>query len=401
MGGVAGTLEEELDPRKSVIYLDNASTTPCDPRVVSYMVSIMESVFGNASSTHAFGRRAKSVLDASRSRVRQALARDMGTVMFTSSASESNNLAALTLVTHTIANGRRRILALSTEHKSVLSPLRYWADVYSLELVLLHVDSRGVLDKDFLAAVLDDRVGAVAVQAANSETGVLQDVAHVAACAHEIGAWCMSDVTQAVGRVPLDLVHLGVDLASFSGHKVYGPKGVGGLYLATGTPVRPLILGGGQEYSARAGTENVPGIAGMALAVELAVKEQGPDAERMQGLRNLIWGRLASLDGVTWNSSQAPLLPSHLSVRIEGVEAQDLMLRVRDVAVSAGSACNALTHQPSDVLLQMGLSVKEAEQTIRVSLGRFTTQDEAIEAAKFLTKGVAKIRNTTSWRYPV
>lgn len=378
---------EHLFPTE-LIYLDNAATTSCDPRVVEAMVPIFMTQYGNPSSSHVLGRQARALVEEARYRLLHLLARGQGHIVFTSGATESNNCGVHAAVRLMRGDRQRgQILCLSTEHKSLWEPLRVLAGGRGIEVLSVPVDPLGRIDMDDLMAHLSDRVGAVFVQLANSETGVIQNVAEVAAAAHRFGAWCISDVTQAVGKIPVDFRTLGVDMATFNGHKIHGPKGVGALYTAPGIRLEPLLWGGGQERYIRAGTENVASIVGMAKAIEIALELLDEESSRIETMRNRLWEAFSSRDEfgeTTWNGRGARMLPTHLNVTFHGIKAQEMMLRVPTIALSAGSACNALTNKPSEVLSSMGLSTDAAEETIRFSLSRYTRQNEIVRTIKLI-----------------
>lgn len=377
-----------------IVYLDNAATTPCDPRVVEEMIPYMSQYFGNASSTHVLGQISRKKIDELRRGILSLINGGNGNLFFTSGATESNNIAAYSLLRYTKEHlGRNRVLCLCTEHKSITRSVESFSDLLNIEVRWIPVGLDGLLDVDWLRAELNDKVGGVIVQLANSETGVIQDVSYISHLAHNVGAVVFSDITQAVGRIPIDISNLGVDFASFSGHKFYGPKGCGALYVRQGMKLAPITFGGGQEFSVRPGTENVSAIVGMHKALELSVGDLVSEARRITSLRQALWDNLRELGGIRWNATSANLLPSHLNLTIENVNAQDLILRARTIAFSAGSACNASTNAPSEVLINMGLSKEEAEQTIRISLGRFTTNDDIAEATNTLKALISDIRH--------
>lgn len=378
-----------------MVYLDCAATTRCDPRVIEHMNRYWTDYYGNPSSFHYWGRQARNAIEDARRRILTDL-RGVGNLIFTSGATEANNLA-VTTVGHLIeANPHRsRVLVLSTEHKSVLVPLRVIARDFAIAIEIIPVLPSGLVDQAFLLNALDETVIAVFIQLVNSETGVIQEVQRIAAEAHAVGALCISDITQGVGKLSVNLDAIGVDMAVLSAHKIYGPKGIGALYVRPNVPVKPLIYGGSQEHGMRSGTENVPAIVGFSTAVTLAHEHLTEEMDRIVALRDRLWTRLQHLGGIRWNGQGAPKVATHLNVTIDGVWSQDLMLRVHDIAFSAGSACNALSNTPSEVLQAMGLSNIEAEQTVRFSLGRFVTSEEIDYAADRIQREILKIRRGT------
>lgn len=378
-----------------LIYLDYAATTPCDTDVVAAMEPFLTQYFGNPSSPHRYGAYAAEMVERARREILRWVSEGEGHLVFTSGATESNNIAVASLIWWTREVARRsRVLCCVTEHKSVLAPLTEWGRRLGVQTDWIPVRPSGELDWGRFEAQLDERVGGVIVQLANSETGVVQDLGRVTDLAHAVGARVFSDVTQALGRIAVPLKGWHVDWAAFSAHKIYGPKGVGALYVGPEVTVLPLTRGGGQERDWRPGTENVPGIMGFASAVRLAYHVLDHEPHRLARLRDALWERLSRLDGITWNGREAPaLLPSHLNLTVDGVVAQELLLRVPQVAFSAGSACNARTHQPSPVLQHMGRTVTQAEQTIRLTVGRPTTVEEVERAAEALIAGIGAIRS--------
>lgn len=380
-------------PSNNIIYLDNAATTPCDPRVVEEMSPYWFMNFANPSSPHILGQQAHQVIESCRMRIREAL-HGSGSVIFTSGSTESNNMAILSILRYSLeCLNRRKVLCLSTEHKSVINSVTYFCALLEIKVEWIPVTEIGLIDMNWFNAALDESVGAVIVQLANSETGVIQDVRRISEACHSVGSLCFSDITQAIGRIEVDLDKLGVDYASFTAHKFYGPKGIGALYVAPSKKLVPLTFGGGQEKGIRPGTENVPGIIGLTYALKLCVDELDQNSLHLSRLRDRLWDNLKEVGEVRWNAQNAELLPSHLNVTIRSVKAQELMLRARDIALSAGSACNTATNLPSHVLMSMGLTRDEAEETIRLSVGRFTTTNDIDIASSKLIKAILEIRS--------
>ncbi|MCL6442969.1 MAG: cysteine desulfurase [Alicyclobacillus sp.] len=377
---------------RRIVYLDNAATTPCDPRVVEAMKPYWIEMYGNPSSPHVMGQFAHQTIEDCREKI-LSLLRGSGELLFTSGSTESNNLGIYSLLRYSRERlGRKKVLCLSTEHKSIINAVTYFGKNMNMTVEWIPVDYSGSIDLDWFKAAMNTTVGAVVVQLANSETGVIQDLKTISAISHEFGARCFSDMTQAIGKINIDLDALGIDYGSFTAHKFYGPKGVGALYIAPGLPVSPLVFGGGQEKGGRPGTENVPGIVGLATALKISVDELQQNSIHMIGLRDRMWARLDEVGDIRWNGRQAPLLPSHLNITISNVNAQDLLLRVRKVAFSAGSACNTASNAPSPVLLAMGMTQTEAEQTIRLSVGRFNTTEDIETACLMLRETIQAIR---------
>ena len=376
------------------IYLDNHATTPCDPRVLQAMLPYFTEVFGNPSSAlHQHGRRAAEAVERARGQVASIIGAEPGEIVFTSGATESNNLAVLGAARGD-QTGRRRIVTTPIEHKAVLEPFRQLAQ-QGYELAWLPVDSRGRADPEAARRLINDDTLLVSVQAANNEIGTIQPVADIAEVAHRHDAIVHCDATQAVGKMPFDVGAWGVDLASMSAHKLYGPKGAGALYirrqLRRGS-LRPLVLGGGQEAGVRPGTYNVPGIVGLGEACALAQTEMGGERVRVGGLRDALEARVrAGVPYVSVNGDLDNRLPGNSSLSFPGVEADALILNLPELALSMGSACNSGTIEPSYVLTAIGLSRELANSTVRVGLGRFNTLEEITLAADLIAQAYLRL----------
>ncbi|MBF6595946.1 MAG: cysteine desulfurase [Thermaceae bacterium] len=359
-----------------LIYLDNHATTPCDPRVLEAMLPYFTEVFGNPSSAlHRHGRRAAEALERARGHVGNLIGAEPGEVIFTSGATESNNLAILGAARGD-QTGRKRILTTPIEHKAVLEPFRQ-LEGQGYELVWLPVDSRGRADAETARRLINDDTLLVSVQAANNEIGTIQPVAEIAEVAHRHGAIVHCDATQAVGKIPFDVGGWGVDLASLSAHKLYGPKGVGALYVSRRFrkgSLRPLVLGGGQEAGVRSGTHNMPGIVGLGEACVIAGEALAGEQARVSGMRDALEERLRSvIPNLQINGDLGNRLPGNSSLSFTEVEADALILNLPDLALSMGSACNSGTIEPSYVLTAIGMSRESANSTVRVGWGRFNT----------------------------
>lgn len=350
--------------------------------------------FGNASSAHVVGTRAREAVEQAREHVSAVLGVARSHVVFTSGATESINLALKGAALG--ASGRRQqIVTVATEHKAVLDTCRSLAR-FGIETCVVGVAADGVPDLDALADAIGDDTIVVSVMAANNETGVLAPIREIAAIAHASGALVHCDATQAVGKVPFDMAASGVDMLSLSSHKMYGPQGVGALVVspATARLLIPQIDGGGHEGGLRSGTLNTPGCVGFGAAAALVVDLLPDESERIARLRNHLERQLIELiDDTTVNAQQAPRLPGTSNVRFAGVDGDALVLALRDVAISTGSACTAATPTPSHVLRAMGLSYEGAQECVRFSLGRFTTQDEIVHAATATADAVAVVRD--------
>jgi cysteine desulfurase len=370
------------------IYLDNQATTPCDPRVVAAMMPWFTERFGNPhSAEHAMGREAEDAVAAARGQVASLIGAEPREIVLTSGATEANNIAIKGAARHARRMGdpRRRIVSVATEHKCVLESVRDLAED-GFEPVILPVDAAGLLDPDALRAALAEPTLLVSVMAANNETGVLQDLAALAAIAHDAGALFHTDAAQAAGKIPLDL-RIGIDLLSLSGHKIYGPKGVGALYVRRRPRVRlaPLFSGGGQERGLRSGTLPVPLVVGLGEACRIAQAEMAEEAARTGALRDRLLQRLlAAIPGLLVNGSLQARLPGNLNLAFPGRDAAGLIAACPDLCVSTGSACSSAAIEPSYVLRAMGLDAAAAGRSLRLGIGRFTSAADIDFAAAAL-----------------
>lgn len=380
------------------LYFDHAATTPCDPRVRAVMLAALEGEDGNPhSTTHAAGRKAAQAVEQARAEVAALIGADPREIIFTSGATEANNLAIKGAARHLAALGspRRRVITCATEHKCVLESVRDLAQE-GFEPVILPVNADGQVDPDSLRAALEVPTALVSLMAANNETGVLQDLATLAPLVEQAGALLHSDLAQAAGKIPVDVRRMGLALGSLSSHKLYGPKGAGALFVRRRPRVRlsPLFSGGGQERGLRSGT--LPGflLAGFGAACRIA-REEGPkDAAHLAHLRDVFLARVRlGLPGAVVNAEAAPHLPGLFSLRLpEGLGAQDVIAAMPGLAVSLGSACSSAEIAPSYVLEAMGLGRDEAGRSLRLSPGRFTSAAEAERAADMLVQAAAEVR---------
>ncbi len=380
---------------KVPIYMDNQATTPVDPRVLEAMLPFFTEHFGNAASkSHAFGWRAEEAVEAARAEVARLVGATAREIVFTSGATESDNLA-LKGVAHFHASRGRHLVTCKTEHKAVLDSA-HALEREGFEVTFLDVEPDGRLDPERVRAALRPDTVLLSVMHANNETGVVHPIAEIARVARQAGVLFHCDAVQSAGKIPFDVEALGVDLASLSAHKMYGPKGVGALYLRrrpTRVRLLPEIDGGGHERGYRSGTLNVPGIVGFGRAAELARAEGAAEAERLLALRErLREGLVSGLDGVTVNGSLEHRLPGNLNVSFSGVEGEALMMAVREVAVSSGSACTSASLEPSYVLRAMGVSDGQAHSSIRFGLGRFNTEEEVDHAVRLFREKVKRLR---------
>ena len=377
------------------IYLDNHATTRTDPRVVEAMAPLFLEDYGNAASAgHAFGWRAAEALERARETLAAALAAAPREIVFTSGGTESNNLALLGAAGRR-PTGRDHLVTVASEHRSVLDPCRALAR-RGCTLSVLPVDSQGLVDPDDVRRALTDRTFLVSVMAANNEIGVLQPLAEIGAVCRERGVLFHSDAVQAFGKLPLDVERVGADLVSLAAHKLYGPKGVGALYVRSRGPrvrLEPRIRGGGQERGLRSGTVAVPLVAGFARAVELCLEEQASEAGRLRALRERLWAALRNaLDGVALNGHPTRRLPGSLNLCFAGIDADELLLALPEVALSSGSACAG--REPSHVLAALGLPAARVRGSLRFGIGRFNSAEEIDVVAEALIAGVQRLRGS-------
>lgn len=380
------------------VYLDHHATTPCDPRVVDAMCVCYRETFGNPSSrAHAFGRAAEDLVEDARREVAAALGAKPAEIVFTSGATEANNLAVLGAArARRSAGDGDRVVISAVEHKAILEPARVLEDE-GFEVEIVGVDGEGVVDPGAVAAAVDERTVLVSIMLANNEIGTIEPVAEIAAVAHAAGAWVHTDAVQAVGRIPVDVDDLDVDLLSLSGHKFYGPKGVGALYVRRSprrVKIEPLVVGGGQERGLRSGTLNVPGIVGLARAVTIAVEEMETEVERVGGLRDRLQCGLAeAIDGLVVNGPPEGRITPNLSVCVPEIDGEALLLSLHDIAVSSASACKTGAAGTSHVLKAIGRDPDLARSTIRFGLGRWTTEEEIDYTVRRVTETVERLRS--------
>lgn len=391
------------------IYMDNHATTRVDPRVVDAMLPYFTQTFGNAGSTnHPFGWAAKDAVDQARGTIATAVGARAKEIVFTSGATESNNLAIRGIAEKYAPRGRH-VVSVCTEHPSVLDPLkklqRIGYEVTLLPVVPAPDAQAGIVPVERVAEALRDDTILVSVMAANNEIGAIEPLEEIGRLCKERGVLLHCDATQAVGRMEVDVERLQVDLMSFSAHKIHGPKGVGALYVRRRSPhvrLASMIDGGGQEGGLRSGTLNVPGIVGFARAMELCSDEMSAEPGRLRAMRDRLFQALSTaLTGVTLNGPALDRptldgpdlrLPGNLNVCFAGVEGEALLMSMRDLAVSSGSACATANPEPSHVLLGLGLGDDVARSSVRFGLGRFNTEEEIDLAVKLVTETVTRLR---------
>ena len=364
------------------IYLDYNATTPIDPRIVEAMLPWLRGAFGNPSSDHVYGRNAKTAVQHAREQVAALIGAQPGEIMFTSCATEANNLAILGVARALQGGSRNRLLYSAVEHPAVAQPMRHLSEA-GWKVETMAVDASGRVDAAQIT--LDADVALVSVMLSNNEVGTLQPVTEIATRVHGAGALMHVDAAQAAGKIAIDVEALGADLLTLAGHKFYAPKGVGALYVRTGTPLQAIQFGAGHEGGLRPGTENVPHIVALGEAARLARIELQAEAARIQMLRDDLHRRLAvAIPGLLLNGHVSERLPNTLNVSFPGIAGWQLLAAVPDLAASTGSACHAGRHAASGVLGAMGLSAEQAAGAVRLSMGRFTTESEIEQAATML-----------------
>ena len=373
-----------------MIYLDHHATTPVDTRVLEAMLPYFTGKFGNAASKqHRFGWDANDGVERARKQVAALIGARSKDVIFTSGATEANNLA-IKGAAKVRRPERDHLVTVATEHKAVLDPMARFARE-GWRVTVVPVAASGLIDLAALAAAVTDRTALVSVMTANNEIGVLQPIKDAAAIAHAKGAWFHTDAVQAAGRVAFDVEALDVDFASLTAHKVYGPKGVGALYVGKGLAIAGEIDGGGHERGLRSGTLNVPGIVGFGCAAEIARAEMTAEAERVGELRDrLLRGLRAKTDGMTVNGTMDARLPGNLNVSFDGVDGEALLVGLDDIAVSSGAACTQA--EPSHVLMALGASKERALASLRFGIGRTTTRAEIDYAVTKVAAVVEQLR---------
>jgi len=382
---------------KLPIYLDNHATTPLDPRVLEAMMPYLTNKFGNAASrNHSFGWDAEEAVENARAQIAALVGATAKEIIFTSGATESNNLAIKGIAEMYREKGNHIITAV-TEHKAVLDTCKH-LEKFGYRVTYLPVQADGLVSLDDLKRAMDEKTILVSIMFANNEIGVIQPVAEIGKICRERGVIFHTDAVQAVGKVPVDVNAMNIDLLSLSGHKIYGPKGVGALYVRRKNPRVQLsaqIDGGGHERGMRSGTLNVPGIVGLGKACELARTELGEESKRLAGLRDRLAKKLSdNLDMVFINGNMEPgkHLPGNLNMSFLYVEGESLLMGINDIAVSSGSACTSATLEPSYVLKALGLGDDVAHSSIRFGIGRFSTEAEIDYVANKVVDVVKKLR---------
>jgi cysteine desulfurase len=379
------------------IYLDHTATTPLDPLVRDAMQAVPAEAFGNPSSSHWFGRQARQLLESSREAIAQAVGCSPSEIILTSGGTESDNHAIRGSLAAARASGRDQIVTTAVEHHAVLDTCRA-LEQGGARLTVLPVDGHGQVRLGDVAAALTERTALVSVIHGNNETGTIAPIRAIAEIAHERGVLVHTDAVQTVGKIPVDVAELGVDLLTFTSHKLYGPKGIGALYVRKGVPLANLLEGGGQERGRRPGTENVPLAVGFARAVEIAAAGMARESIRLASMRDALQARLlAGISGLLVNGHPSERLPHILNVSINHAVtpvAGEVLVPAMDlegIAVSSGSACTSGSEQPSHVLLAIGRDRETARATIRFSFGRSNVPEDVERAAQALEEAVRRM----------
>src|SRR5262245_566406 len=393
------------------VYFDYNATSPLAPEVADAVGSALRGVFGNASSVHHFGQQAKALLDEARSAVADLIGGDPSELVFTSGGTEADNFAIRGAAAVFEAPGpalgsasvKRHLISSAIEHEAVLNTLKALAR-RGWRTTLLPVDQSGVLSPDRLKDAITDDTAVVSVMHANNEIGTIQPIAELASIAHAHGALMHTDAVQSVGKIPVNVGALGVDLLSLSAHKFNGPKGAGALWIKRGARLQAILTGGKHERNRRAGTENVPAIAGMGVAATLAGGKLAAEGTRLAALRDRLEnGILSTVPGTAINGSRASRVPNTTNISFDRIEAESLLiaLDLEGIAVSTGSACSSGTLEPSHVLRAMGLPVHRTQNSLRFSLGLFSTEQEVDQVVDVLPRLVEKLRGLTRKPLPV
>lgn len=379
---------------KLPIYLDNNATTPMDPRVLEAMIPYFTEKFGNAASrNHPFGWVAEEAVDYAREQIAKLIGSTEKEIIFTSGATESNNLA-LKGVFEMYQSKGNHIITLTTEHKAILDTCHH-LEKQGAEITYLDVQADGLVDLAKLESAITPKTILISIMYGNNEIGVIQPIKKISEIARKHGVLLHTDATQAVGKVPVNVESDGIDLMSFSGHKMYGPKGIGALYVRRKNPrvkVTAQMDGGGHERGMRSGTLNVPGIVGLGKAAEIAIQDMEKDAVRLSALRDKLENALITLEESYVNGNKESRLPHTTNISFKYVEGEGLMMAMKDLAVSSGSACTSASLEPSYVLKSLGLNDDLAHSSIRFGLGRFTTEEEVDYAIEVTRTAVNKLR---------
>ena len=375
------------------IYLDHAATTPTRPEVVETMLPYFSDAFGNASSIYSYGREARGAVEEARTKVAELIGARSEEIVFTSGGTEADNFALKGVA---YANERKgnHIITTSIEHHAVMEVCKF-LERRGFRITRLPVDKYGLVDPDDVKRAITDKTILISVMHANNQVGTIEPVEEIGKIAREAGVYFHTDAVQTLGHIPVNVDELKVDLLAISAHKLYGPKGIGALYVRKGTKLVSLMHGGEQEKRRRAGTENVPAIVGLGKAVELAGQEMGKEAERLAYLRDkLIKGLVEKIDHIRLNGHPTRRLPNNVNVSVEFVEGESMLLNLdlEEVCASTGSACSSASLEPSHVLLALGLPPEQAHGSLRFTLGRENTEADVERVLEVLPGIVARLR---------
>ncbi len=379
---------------KLPIYLDYQSTTPMDPRVVEVMIDCMKNDYGNPHSrTHSLGWKAEEMVEIARKNVAELIGADPKEIFFTSGATESNNIAIKGVAHFYGATGRNHVITIATEHKCVINSVRD-LEQEGFSVTFLPVQQNGLIDLKQLEAAITDKTCLVSIMAVNNEIGVIQPLAEIGALCRKKGAFFHTDAAQAFGKISLDVNAMNIDLMSISGHKIYGPKGIGAIYLRRKPRVRikPIFSGGGQERGIRAGTLPTPLVVGLGKAAEIAKNEMQKDFSHIKKLSDKLFDGVTKLTHVYLNGDLDQRYIGNLNFSFAGIEGESMIMAIKDLAVSSGSACTSSSLEPSYVLHALGVSDELAHTSIRFGIGRFTTEEEVDYAINLIASKVDKLR---------
>ncbi len=379
---------------KLPIYLDYQSTTPMDPRVVEVMIDCMKNDYGNPHSrTHSLGWKAEEMVEIARKNVAELIGADPKEIFFTSGATESNNIAIKGVAHFYGATGRNHVITIATEHKCVINSVRD-LEQEGFSVTFLPVQQNGLIDLKQLEAAITDKTCLVSIMAVNNEIGVIQPLAEIGALCRKKGAFFHTDAAQAFGKISLDVNAMNIDLMSISGHKIYGPKGIGAIYLRRKPRVRikPIFSGGGQERGIRAGTLPTPLVVGLGKAAEIAKNEMQKDFSHIKKLSDKLFDGVTKLTHVYLNGDLDQRYIGNLNFSFAGIEGESMIMAIKDLAVSSGSACTSSSLEPSYVLHALGVSDDLAHTSIRFGIGRFTTEEEVDYAINLIASKVDKLR---------
>ena len=375
------------------VYLDYAATTPVHPDVTKAMLPYLTDAFGNPSSLYSYGQEAKGAIEEARAKVADLIGAQDEEIVFTSGGTEADNFAIKGVAFANESKGNH-IITSSIEHHAVIETCKF-LEKRNFSVTYLPVDEYGLVDPSGVKRAITDKTILISVMHANNEVGTIEPIAEIGKVAKEAGIYFHTDAAQTVGHIPVDVNELGVDLLSISAHKLYGPKGIGALYIKKGTKLIPFMHGGGQERRRRASTENVPGIVGLGTAAELARQGVSQEAQHLTRLRNqLIKGLLERIDHIRLNGHPLKRLPNNINVSVDFVEGESMLLNLdlESICASTGSACSSSSLEPSHVLLAMGLSHEQAHGSLRFTLGKWTTEEEIGQVLEVLPRIVAKLR---------